>query len=454
VKLSDFLPKKKQNISNEKIPEKVGDLFNIWNSQVEKTSENKTKLSNSDLYIWNYGAKNQDWTIINIVNDIFVNAFRFKASDIHLEPREKIFCVRLRVDGNFIPYKDFPLSQRDSIIARIKIMSSLRIDEHRLPQDGKINYRLFGDKAIDLRVSIMPTIYGEKCVLRILKKDEKPPELMELGIMPYNMVKIKEHLKDNYGMILAVWPTWSGKSTTLFWLLSRFNPEENNISTLEDPVEYRIPWVNHTQIYPAINFSFATWLRSLLRQDPDIIMVGEIRDEETAKLAVEASITGHIVFSTLHTNSAAHTIQRLTNLWVDPLLITSSIRMIISQRLARKLCPKCKIQYKPDEKIEKYIIGKVGKYLKNKEDISLYKANPEWCDSCHHTGYHGRIGFFEILEISEKMEELILKWGSRTQLEIQAIGDGMISIREDGLLKVILWDTSLEEMISVIGTNN
>lgn len=457
MNLTDFLGKKKQNTDSEKkekSSEKVEDLFNIWNTNNNQSWKNNMEVNNSDLYIWNYGTKNQDTTIISLLNDIFVNAFRLKASDIHLEPREKNFCVRLRVDGNFIPYKEFPLSQRDSIIARIKIMASLRIDEHRLPQDGKINYRLFGDKAVDLRVSIMPTIYGEKCVLRILKKDEKPPELMELGIMPYNMVKIKEHLEDNYGMILAVWPTGSGKSTTLFWLLSKFNPEENNISTLEDPVEYRIPWVNHTQIYPAINFSFATWLRSLLRQDPDIIMVGEIRDEETAKLAVEASITGHIVFSTLHTNSAAHTIQRLTNLWVDPLLITSSIRMIISQRLARKLCPKCKIQYKPDEKIEKYIIGKVGKYLKDKENISLYKASPEWCDSCHHTGYSGRIGFFEILEISEKMEELILKWGSRTQLEIQAIGDGMIPIKEDGLLKVILWDTSLEEMISVLGTNN
>jgi type II secretory ATPase GspE/PulE/Tfp pilus assembly ATPase PilB-like protein len=241
-------------------------------------------------------------------------------------------------------------------VARIKIMSYLRIDEHRLPQDGKIAYKLFWGKSIDMRVSVIPTIYWEKCVIRLLKKDEKPQELKNLGILPYNMVRIKKHLKDNYWMILAVWPTGSGKSTTLFSLLSQFNPKEKNISTLEDPVEYRIPWVNHTQVNPAIKFTFAKWLRSLLRQDPDVIMVWEIRDDETAKLAIEASITWHIVFSTIHTNSASHTIQRLVNLWVDPLLISSSLRMIISQRLARKLCINCKEAYKPGDKIKKYIV--------------------------------------------------------------------------------------------------
>lgn len=452
MNLKDFVSKNKNlwQTNKKTSHDKVEDLFHISS---HPTQESNHEIQNSDMDISIYGDKKQDGSILEIINDIFLEAFRQKASDIHIEPREKFVHIRLRVDGQFIIYKDIELSKRDSIIARIKIISSLRIDEHRLPQDWKIHYKLFGDKSIDIRVSIIPTIYGEKCVMRILKKDERPPELKELGIMPYNMLKVKEHLKDNYGMILAVWPTGSGKSTTLFWLLSQFNPEENNISTLEDPVEYRIPWVNHIQIFPAINFSFSHGLRSLLRQDPDIIMVGEIRDEETAKLAVEASITGHIVFSTLHTNSAIHTIQRLTNLGVDPLLITSSIRMIISQRLARKLCPKCKEEYTPDEKIKSYIIGKVGKYLKNKNDIKLYKADNDGCPFCNHTGYKGRIGFFEVLEISDKMEELILKWASKTQLEIQAIGDGMVPIKEDALLKVILWDTSLEEMISVLWSN-
>lgn len=446
---NSILPEKNQKTSTPK--EKVDDLFATTSNS---SAENKSEIAGSDLHIGTYGDKNQDSTVISMVNDIFVNSFSYKASDIHIEPREKSVQVRFRVDGNFIHYKDIPASFRDSLIARIKIMSYLRIDEHRLPQDWKINYKLFGGKTVDMRISIMPTIYGEKCVIRILKKDDKPPELKDLGIMPYNMVKIKNHLKDNYGMILAVWPTWSWKSTTLFALLSQFNPEENNITTLEDPVEYRIPWVNHTQINPAIHFSFASGLRSILRQDPDIIMVWEIRDEETAKLAIEASITGHIVFSTLHTNSAVHTIQRLINLWVDPLLITSTMRMIISQRLGRKLCSKCKIDYTPDEKIKENIMGKIGKYLKNKESMTLYKACQKGCKVCNDTGYSWRIGFYEILEINDTIEELILKWASKNQLEIAAVWGGMVPMSEDALLKVVLWETSLEEMIAVLGNNN
>lgn len=428
------------------------DLFNVWGNRSSMTD--KEFALDSDLNLSSFGVKSDDNVTITTVNDMFVHAFKVKASDIHIEPREKEMYLRLRVDGNFIHYKSLPLSMREAIIARIKIMSYLRIDEHRLPQDGKITYKLFWGKSVDMRVSIIPTIYWEKCVIRILKKDEKVPELKELGIMPYNLVKIKNHLKDNFWMILAVGPTGSWKSTTLFTLLSQFSPEENNISTLEDPVEYRIPWVNHTQINPAINFTFATGLRSLLRQDPDIIMVWEIRDEETAKLAIEASITWHIVFSTIHTNSATHTIQRLTNLGIDPLLITSSLRFIVSQRLGRKLCIHCKQSYIPDEKVKWYIVGKVGKYLKDKVNLSLFKAKEGGCDECHQTGYNGRVWFFEVLEMTEKLEQLILSWASKTQLEVQAIGDGMVPIREDALLKTILWETSLEEVLAVLWSNN
>ncbi|MCD5385295.1 GspE/PulE family protein [Candidatus Gracilibacteria bacterium] len=437
---------KSNNSSTKKV--KVEDLFAIGNSA---GINNKSHID-SDLNATLGNTKREDTEILDLVNDIFLNALRFKASDIHIEPREKEVNIRFRVDGNFIDYKSISLKLRDSIIARIKIMSYLRIDEHRLPQDGKIAYKLFGGKSIDMRVSVIPTIYGEKCVIRLLKKDDKPPELKSLGIMPYNLVKIKKHLKDNYGMILAVGPTGSGKSTTLFSILSQFDPKKQNISTLEDPVEYRIKGVNHTQINPAIDFTFAKGLRSLLRQDPDIIMVGEIRDEETAKLAVEASITGHIVFSTIHTNSATHTIQRLVNLGVDPLLISSSLRMIISQRLARRLCKNCKIGYKANYKIREYIVGKVGRYIKNKEELNLFKANPEGCDKCNHTGYEGRVGLYEVLEMTDKLESLILKNASRLQLEIQAVGDGMVPIKEDGLLKVVLGETSLEEILSVLGT--
>lgn len=442
--LSNFIKYKKQS-DKEASTDKVEDLFII-----PKISNN-TNIVDSDLTLWAYWGIKDDKKIVLILNDIFVKSLTLKASDIHFEPREKDISIRYRVDWAFIKWKVFPLNLKDSIVARLKIMSSLRIDEHRLPQDWKITYKLFAGKSIDMRVSVIPTIYWEKVVIRLLKKDEKPPKLRDLWIMPYNMVKIKKHLGDPYGMILAVWPTGSGKSTTLFSLLTQFNAEEKNISTLEDPVEYRISWVNHTQVNPNIDFNFAKGLRSLLRQDPDIIMVWEIRDEQTAKLAVEASITWHIVFSTLHTNSATHTLQRLINLWIDPLLISSSLRTIVSQRLARKLCSKCKIAYSPDEKIRDYIIWKIWKYIKDKDDIKLYKPNQGWCEKCNSVWYSGRIWLYEILEMTDSMEALILKNASRTQLEIQAIWDWMVPIKEDALLKVVMWDTSLEEILAVLG---
>ena len=441
---------KKVEETNSTQEKKVEDLFEVVKN--DNTSKLEKKVTgSSDMSLWKYSSWEDKHRIVELVNDIFLNALKLRASDIHIEPREKKLKIRFRVDWFFVKYKDFKVNKKEGIIARIKILAYLRIDEHRQPQDWKINYKLFGWKSIDMRVSVIPTIYGEKCVIRLLKKDEKPPELKSLWIMPYNMVRIKSHLKDSYWMILAVWPTGSWKSTTLFAMLNQFNPEEKNISTLEDPVEYRIKWVNHTQIQPAIDFTFAKWLRSLLRQDPDIIMVWEIRDEETAKLAVEASITWHIVFSTLHTNSAVHTIQRLLNLWVDPLLITSSLKSIISQRLARKLCVHCKKKYNPWVKINKYIYWEIWKYIKNKKDLFLYKPSEWWCEKCNGIWYKGRIGFYEILEVTEWLEKLILQNASRTQLEIQAIWDWMVTIKEDALLKAVLWETSLEEILSVLG---
>lgn len=444
-KINDLLwnlTKKSENKNWKSSQNAVDDLFSVWNAS-------SVWLKGSHLSI-NQVQKEDDENIISFVNDLFLTSIQKWASDIHIEPNDKEIRIRLRIDGNFINYKTLDIKKSSSLIARIKIMSYLRIDEQRLPQDGKINFNLFGGKSIDLRVSVLPNIYWEKCVIRILKKEEKPGELKNLWILPYNMMKIKKHLSDSHGMILAVWPTWSWKSTTLFSLLTQFDAEKNNISTLEDPVEYRIPWVNHTQINPSIGFNFAEGLRSLLRQDPDIIMVWEIRDEETAKLAVEASITWHLVFSTLHTNSAVHTLSRLVNLWVDPLLLSSSLRMIISQRLVRKLCPHCKIKQNADEKIKDLIIWKVGKYIKNKDEITIFKANEEGCEQCNKTWYKWRLWVYEVLEMNEKIEELLLRNASRTQLEIQAIWDGMVTIKEDALLKVVMWDTSLEEVLSVV----
>ena len=438
--------KKNKKVDNIK-KTKVSDLFAIESKNAKK----KKVRTITHLDLSHYWAKNDDSRIVHIINDLIVDALIKGVSDIHIEPREKEIIIRFRIDWEFVLYKKFDIWLKEALLARIKIISYLRIDENRLPQDWKINFVMFWWKSLDMRVSVIPTIYWEKCVIRLLKKDDTPPELKSLWILPYNMVKLKTALEHNHWMILAVWPTWSGKSTTLFSLLSQYDPAKKNISTLEDPVEYRINWVNHTQINPAINFNFADWLRSLLRQDPDIIMVWEIRDEQTAKLAIEASITGHMVYSTLHTNSAVHTIQRLVNLWVDPLLISSSLRLIISQRLARKLCTCCKEAYIADITTSKTLVKTVWRFMKQKENIKLYRPKEWGCNKCHWTGYKWRIWLYEVLQMTEKLEELLLKNPSKTQLEIQAVWDGMVPIRDDAYLKVILWETSLEEVISVLG---
>lgn len=431
---------KKTKTKNKK--SSIDDLFKVTWSKNKKDLKSHLTIDETQM--------EDDENIISFVNDTFLQAISKWASDIHLEPNANDIRIRFRIDGNFVHYKSLELEKSDALIARIKILAYLRIDEHRLPQDGKINFNLFWGKSIDLRVSIMPTIYWEKCVVRVLKKEEKPLEFQELWILPYNLVKIKKHLQNTNGMILAVWPTGSWKSTTLFSLLSQFDPEKHNISTLEDPVEYRIPWVNHTQINTEIGFDFANGLRALLRQDPDVIMVWEIRDEKTAKLAIEASITGHLVFSTLHTNSAAHTIQRLVNLWVDPLLISSALRFIISQRLVRKLCPHCKEKYKADDKVKSAIVWKIWRYLKEKENIFLYKEKEWGCEKCNKTWFKWRIWIYEVLEMNEKIETLLLKNASRTQIEIQAIWDWMVTIKQDALLKVIMWETSVKEALSAL----
>lgn len=392
----------------------------------------------------------EDTIQYNLVEEIFQKAIDLGGSDIHFEPNESNITIRIRVDGHFITTDRIALSQKSAIVARIKIMASLKIDEQRLPQDGKAIFKDANGGEIDLRVSIMPNIYGEKVVIRILKKESSLLDLRSVGILPMNMIKIRKHLDNSNGLILVVGPTGSGKSTTLYSMLSTYNPEENNISTLEDPVEYRMAGVNHSQIHPAIGFDFADGLRSLLRQDPDIIMVGEIRDAQTAHLAVEASITGHLVFSTIHANSTVNTIQRLVNLGIDPLLLVSALKLVISQRLARKLCMHCRIPYEPEAAIREKIVSRVGKYMSNKEHFKIYKANPEGCEHCKHKGYKGRTGFFEILEITEGVEKLILAKASKTQIEIQAIGDGMIHIKDDALIKVILGEVSLEEVLQVL----
>jgi len=423
----------------------IKDIFKSWNndnSESNLLSDQNGLQEQSNPNIW--------WEIFDI-DALFAFAIKSWASDIHIEPDESILKIRLRIDGKLSSYKNLPMSAAMPIIARLKVLWNLKIDEKRLPQDWKATYKdPISKQDVDLRINIIPTIYWEKAAIRLLKKENEWVDLRTIWILPMNMVKIKKHLDDTFGLSMIVWPTWSGKSTTLYAMLSTFDPEENNISTLEDPVEYRIKWVNHTQINPAIWFNFADWLRSLLRQDPDIIMVWEIRDSETAKLAVEASITWHQVFSTLHANSSVNSIQRLVNLWIDPLLITSSLKLVISQRLARKLCTNCKISYTPDDIVKNKVLSRISKYISNKEDLVFYRANESWCEKCGHKWYKWRTGLYEILEMTEWLEKLILSWASKTQLEIQAIWDWMVTIRDDALIKVVLWEVSLEEVFNVL----
>jgi len=380
-------------------------------------------------------------SIPKVINDIFTHALERHASDIHFKPTEDTFEVYFRVDGTMVEYKKFESIFHNPLTARIKILSSLRIDEHRLPQDGKATFKTDKGDAVDLRVSVLPTQFGEKVVIRLLEKNPQMVKLRDLGMLPNILMKVDRHLTASYGMILAVGPTGSGKSTSLFSMISTFDASKYNISTLEDPIEYKIPHVTQTQVNTEIGFDFSDGLRTLVRQDPDIIMVGEIRDKKTAALAIESALTGHLVFSTLHTNSAVGTIQRLLNMDIDRFLITAAVKLIISQRLVRKVCSNCRESYPVPEK-----------YFDLFEDIDVhpkeaffYKANG--CDQCNNTGYKGRIGLFEVLEMSSAIEELVINTASHIEIEKQAVQEGMILLRKDALYKAVTGDITIEEAI-------
>lgn len=381
-------------------------------------------------------------SIPTILNEIFSSAIAQHASDIHFKPTEKDFKVYFRVDGTMIEHKVFEPIYHNPLIARIKILSSLRIDEHRLPQDGKSTFETASGNEVDLRVSVLPTQFGEKVVIRLLEKNPKMVELRDLGMLPNIMMKMERHLAATYGMILAVGPTGSGKSTSLFSMISTFDPTTRNISTLEDPIEYKIPGVTQTQINTEIHFDFSDGLRTLVRQDPDIIMVGEIRDQKTASLAIESALTGHLVFSTIHTNSAVGTIQRLLNMGIDRFLITAAIKLIISQRLVRKICANCREAYPCPEK---YYDLFLEASMTHPEKALLYKSRG--CAECKNTGYKGRIGLFEVLEMSPAIEELIIGNASHTEVEEQAVKEGMILLRKDALYKAMTGDITIEEAL-------
>lgn len=397
-------------------------------------------------------AKVDLWDIVNYTSDLINLAVELNVSDVHIEPLNKNeVWIRFRESWDFVYIDKFNQEEYSKLLARIKIMANLRIDEKFRPQDGKIWFTSdITWESVDIRVSVLPIVDWEKVVMRILRQDLSLLNLDKLEFLDVNLAKIKETLKTKYWMILVAWPTWSGKSTTLFSILKNFNPLEYNISTLEDPVEYNIPYINQTHVRPDIWFDFASWLRSLVRQDPDIIMVWEIRDRETAMLAIEAALTWHLVLSTIHTNSAAGTIQRLINMWVEPFLISSALKLVISQRLAKKVCQKCKTTYKIQEaplqvKIDNYLEWIIGEKAEN---IDFYKW--EGCDECNNSWYKWRIGIHEVLQINENLDSLILSKASASEIEKKAKELWMITIMQDSILKAATGKTTIDEAMKLI----
>jgi type IV pilus assembly protein PilB len=390
--------------------------------------------------------------IVKIVDVVLSNAIDAAASDIHIEPSENDVRVRYRIDGILHTSLRLPKNVLSAIVSRIKILSNLKIDEQRLPQDGRFHVDV-GKKSVDLRVSTLPLMYGEKVVMRILDKTTKVPTLEELGLRGQGLKWVNENIKKTHGVFLITGPTGSGKSTTLYSILTIRNTNDVNIVTLEDPVEYFIEGVNQSQIKPEIGLTFASGLRSILRQDPNIVMVGEIRDQETSELAVHAALTGHLVFSTLHTNNAVGAIPRLMNMGIEQFLLSASINLIMAQRLVRKLCNECKRVSKPNSIIQKdleSVVASVPKDYLDKidpKDLKTYEA--VGCDKCGNIGYKGRMGIFEILPMFDELQELLFNKQPAHKIYAAASKLGMITMKQDGLIKVLRGETTIEEIARV-----
>lgn len=397
-------------------------------------------------------ATKKELPIIKIVDSIIEYGYQTKASDIHIEPHEKETFIRYRIDGVLHDVLILPKFIHDYLISRIKILSQLRIDEHRAAQDGRFSKK-YEEGKVDFRVSIVPTTKGEKAVLRILSEKSREYDLESLGFSEHDLAIVKKHINKPWGMILSTGPTGCGKTTTLYAILKILNRREINIATIEDPVEYDIEGVNQIQVDPTTNLTFAEGLKALVRQDPDVIMVGEIRDKETAKIAVNAALTGHLVLSTFHTNDAPTTLPRLINLGVEPFLIASTVNIIIAQRLVRKICPRCiTSQVVEKEKIIKMLEGsseileRLSAIFEKKKEIRIYSG--KGCPLCYNSGYLGRTGIFEVLEVTEPLRELIMKRVDAATLRKEAIKQGMVTMIEDGLNKVLSGITTLEEILA------
>lgn len=385
--------------------------------------------------------------VARIVSTILEYGIKVKASDIHIEPLENETRVRYRIDGILQEKLVLPKKIHDAIVSRIKILGSMKIDEKRIPQDARFNFKI-AQEELDLRISTLPTAYGEKVVMRLLKKTGGVPTLPDLGLRGKALQNLMDNIAKPHGIILVTGPTGSGKTTTLYSVLSKLNSTAVNIVTLEDPIEYQIAGVNQVQVNPQAGLTFASGLRSFLRQDPNIIMVGEIRDAETADLAVQASLTGHLVFSTLHTNNAAGALPRLLDMHAEPYLIASTVTCVVGQRVLRKVCNSCKLPKKLTAEVEgeiKKVLVDLFDFSKNK--VSLFEG--KGCPDCNNTGYSGRIAIFEVLPISEKISRLILVRETSQTIEKTAMAEGMITMIQDGYLKVLEGITTIEEVLRV-----
>lgn len=437
----------------------------------EEEAEAEEEVSESDLA--------EDSPIAQTVNILIEYGVKSNASDIHIEPREDDVVIRYRIDGLLREANKLPRKMLGALVSRIKILSNMKIDEHRAPQDGRFKIEVNG-AVYALRVSTLPIMDGEKVVIRILNESSKPSDFTELGFWGAALASLKAAIVEPHGMVLVTGPTGSGKSTTLFSVLSALNTPNVNISTVEDPVEYHIPGANQVQVNPVAGMTFSNGLRALLRQDPNIIMVGEVRDTETAELAVQAALTGHLVFSTLHTNNAATCLPRLLDMGVEPFLIASTVRVVIAQRLVRQLCPECREVFKPDDTIIKQITksfdidgnggikkvhaleeaaikDRIGVSVQGSGDASttatslnrLWKAHDDGCDNCNHSGYKGRVGIYEVLTNSDSIQKMIVSNATSESIERAAIDEDMLTMRLDGLVKSLRGQTTIEEVLRV-----
>jgi type IV pilus assembly protein PilB len=434
------VPKEGERLSDSDLSVSLEDL----DFETHEAEEFEVLEENDEIDLATLARASEDAPVVRLVNVLLVDSLRRGASDIHVEPYEKDFRIRFRIDGVLYDVMHPPMKMRDALISRLKIMSKLDISEKRLPQDGRIKIKVKVDdrsRELDFRVSTLPTLFGEKVVLRLLDKDKLMLDMTKLGFEAESLEKFKRAISNPYGMVLVTGPTGSGKTNTLYSALQALNTNETNIMTAEDPVEFNLHGINQVQMKEQIGLNFAAALRSFLRQDPNIVLVGEIRDFETAEIAIKAALTGHLVLSTLHTNDAPSTISRLVNMGIEPFLVATSVNLIQAQRLIRTICKNCKEEtHVPVEGLIE-----IGFSAEEANDLKIYRGRG--CKVCNGTGYKGRIGLYEVMEVTEELRELIIIGASAMELRRKAIELGMITLRESGLYKLRDGVTTIEEVV-------